>query len=126
MLEVLDDQGVNRSAVPVAAIAKRREELFVPGKRDAVLLPFDSNGLHLLQNIRDEAHRFAVGFHVKLRTARGTVSVLDDIPGIGSKRKRNLLRVFGSLKKMKEASLDQVATVDGMNRQLAKAVKEAL
>ena len=126
VLEVLDDQGLNRSAVPVAAIAKRREELFVPGKRDAVLLPFDSNGLHLLQNIRDEAHRFAVGFHVKLRTARGTVSVLDDIPGIGSKRKRNLLRVFGSLKKMKEASLEQVATVDGMTRQLAKAVKEAL
>ena len=126
VLEVLDDLGVNRSAVPVAAIAKRREEIFVPGKRDAAPLPYDSKGLHLLQNIRDEAHRFAVGFHVKLRTARGTVSVLDDIPGIGSKRKRNLLRAFGSLKKMKEASLEQVATVDGMNRQLAKAVKEAL
>ena len=126
VLEVLDDLGLYRSVVPVAAIAKRREELFVPGKRDAALLPFDSKGLHLLSNIRDEAHRFAVGFHVKLRTARSTVSVLDDIPGIGSKRKRNLLRVFGSLKKMKEAPLDQVATVDGMNRQLAKAVKEAL
>ena len=125
-LEVIEELGLDRSDIPVAAIAKRREELFVPGKRDPVLLPFGSNGLHLVQNIRDEAHRFAVGFHVKLRTARGRASILDGIPGIGPKRKRNLLRMFGSIKKMKEASLDQLATVDGMTQQLAKALKEAL
>ena len=125
-LEVVDELGLDRSDIPVVAIAKRREELFIPGKRDAVLLPFGSNGLHLAQNIRDEAHRFAVSFHVNLRTARGRASVLDDIPGIGPKRRRNLLRMFGSIKKMKEASLDQLETVDGMTRQVAKDLKEAL
>ena len=89
-------------------------------------MPLDGPGLHLVQQVRDEAHRFAVSFHIKLRTARGRRSILDEIPGIGPKRKRNLLRTFGSLKRIRAASLQELTAVDGMTAASAKALKEAL
>ena len=79
-----------------------------------------------MQQIRDEAHRFAVSFHIKLRTARGRRSILDEIPGIGPKRKRNLLRTFGSLKRIRAATLEDLTAVDGMTAASAKALKQAL
>ncbi len=125
-LEVFEELGLDRAHIPLAAIAKRREELYLPNRSEAVLMPLDGPGLHLVQQIRDEAHRFAVSFHIRLRTARGRRSILDEIPGIGPKRKRNLLRAFGSLKRIRAASLRELTDVDGMTAASAKALKEAL
>ena len=125
-LDVFTELGLDRSGIPLAAIAKRREELYVPDRSGPVLMPLDGPGLHLVQQVRDEAHRFAVSFHIKLRTARGRRSILDEIPGIGPKRKRNLLRTFGSLKRIRAASLQELTAVDGMTAASSKALKEAL
>ena len=125
-LEVFKELGLDRARIPLAAIAKRREELYFPNQSGPVLMPLDGPGLHLVQQIRDEAHRFAVSFHIKLRTARGRRSILDEIPGIGPKRKRNLLRTFGSLKRIRAATLEDLVAVDGMTTASAKALKEAL
>ena len=124
--DVFMELGLDQANIPLAAIAKRREELYVPDHSGPVLMPLDGPGLHLVQQIRDEAHRFAVSFHIKLRTARGRRSILDEIPGIGPKRKRNLLRAFGSLKRIRAASLEEVTAVDGMTAASSKALKEAL
>ncbi len=124
--QVFDELGIDPGDVPLAAIAKRREEVFVPGRSKPILLPHDGAGLHLIQRIRDEAHRFAVSFHIKLRTDRGRRSILDEIPGIGPKRKRALMRAFGSVDKLRRASLDDLASVDGITAATAKALKEAL
>ena len=124
--EVFSELGLDQSNIPLAAIAKRREELHSPDHTGPVLMPVDGPGLHLVQQIRDEAHRFAVSFHIKLRTARGRRSILDEIPGIGPKRKRNLLRTFGSLKRIRAASLEDLTAVDGMTAASAKALKESL
>ena len=124
--QVFDELGIDPADVPLAAIAKRREEVFVPGRSKPILLPHDGAGLHLIQRIRDEAHRFAVSFHIKLRTDRGRRSILDEIPGIGPKRKRALMRAFGSVDKLRRASLDDLASVDGITAATAKALKEAL
>ena len=112
--------------VPVAAIAKKREEIFLPGRSHPVLLPAASDGLHLLQRVRDEAHRFAVSFHIKLRTKKGRRSILDEIPGIGPKRKRALIRKYGSVAKIRAAGVDELASLPGMTRATATALKEAL
>lgn len=125
-LGVFKELGLDRAHIPLAAIAKRREELYLPNQSAPVLMPLDVPGLHLVQQIRDEAHRFAVSFHIKLRTARGRRSILDEIPGIGPKRKRNLLRTFGSLKRIRAATLEDLTAVDGMTAASAKALKEAL
>ena len=125
-LRVFAELGLEDSVIPLAAIAKRREELFLPNRAGPILLPFDSDGLHLIQRVRDEAHRFAVNFHVKLRKARGRKSILDEIPGIGPKRKRNLLRRFGSIKRIRAASIEQLTTVEGMTRASAKVLQESL
>jgi excinuclease ABC subunit C len=112
--------------VPVAAIAKENEEVFRPGDPRPIVLPRNSAALHMLQFIRDEAHRFAVGYHRKVRTRRSMGSALDSIPGIGPKRKRALLRRFGSVGALKEADIDDIAASPGMTRSLAKKVKEYL
>ncbi len=124
--EVFDQFGIDAAEIPLAAIAKQHEELFLRGHTGPVLLPNDSSGLHLIQRVRDEAHRFAVSFHIKLRTQKGRRSILDEIPGIGPKRKRALLREFGSLKRIRDASADDLAAVPGMTAASAKALKEAL
>jgi excinuclease ABC subunit C len=97
--------------IPVAGLAKRMEEVFLPGRSEPVRIPRDEPALHLLQRVRDEAHRFAIEYHRKLRGKRMVDSILDDVPGVGPARKKLLLRHFGSLKKMRGASEEELAGV---------------
>lgn len=113
-------------AVPVAALAKREEELFVPGRSEPVLLPGNSQGLFLVQRIRDEAHRFAVEYHRKLRSKRGISSQLDQVPGIGPRRRQTLLKTFGSIEAIRAASVEELAALPGMTRGVAEQVKASL
>jgi excinuclease ABC subunit C len=121
-LEVLDEFDL-RDAVPIAGLAKREEELFIPGQSKPIMLPRDSQGLFLVQRIRDEAHRFAVEYHRKLRSKQGIASQLDQIPGIGPRRRQRLLKAFGSINAIREASVDDLAAVPGMTRSAAEQVK---
>ncbi|MCC7025001.1 MAG: excinuclease ABC subunit UvrC [Thermomicrobiales bacterium] len=111
---------------PIAALAKENEEFFLPGNPAPVILPRDSQALFLVQRIRDEAHRFAVSFHRQRRSKATFKSRLDDIPGIGPKRKQALLRHFGSLKAIREAETDDLLAVPGINRSVAEQIKSAL
>ena len=112
--------------LPVVGLAKRLEEIFVPGESEPILLPRASASLRLLQVLRDEAHRFAVTYHRKLRTKRTIASGLDDIPGIGPKRRQALLREFGSVRQLREADPEQIAAVKGVSLKLANQLKEHL
>jgi excinuclease ABC subunit C len=112
--------------LPVVGLAKAREEVFKPEHSQPVILPLDSPGLQLLQRVRDEAHRFAISYHQGLRRRQSLSSVLEEIPGIGPKRRRALLRRFGSLEAIRDASLDDLSSVQGMNRTLASRVRESL
>lgn len=118
-VEVLDALG---EEVPVIGLAKEFEEVFKPGEPAPVVLPRASKGLHLLQRIRDEAHRFAVEYHRKLRSKRMTRSILAEIPGIGKKRRSALLKHFGSLKRVREASVEELEQVPAMTRPAAETV----
>jgi excinuclease ABC subunit C len=120
---VLAERGLD---VPLAALAKREEELWVPGWNEPVALPNGSPSLYLVKRVRDEAHRFAIEYHRELRGKAMTRSMLDDVPGIGPGRKKALLKHFGSLKKLRAASVDEIATVKGVGRAAAEAVAEAL
>jgi excinuclease ABC subunit C len=122
--DVLSELG--RLDVQIAALAKEREELFRPEREGAVVLPRSSQGLYLVQRIRDEAHRFAVTYHRAVRAKRSVRSVLDDVPGIGPRRKRDLLRRFGSVKGLREAPVEEIAAVSGISRTLAERIKEAV
>ncbi len=124
VLEVMLELGVR--GVPLASIAKEEEVLFIPEMPEPVLLPRSSQGLFLIQRVRDEAHRFAITFHKSLRSKKGTHSAMDDIPGIGPKRKRALLRKFGSLQAIREAPVEELASVPGMTRTSAQKLKELL
>ncbi len=112
--------------VPVAGLAKQREELFLPGRADSVLLPRRSQGLYLVQRVRDEAHRFAITHHRIRRRKAGIASILDTVPGVGPKRRTVLLQSFGTLQKLRQATVDQIAAVPGIPLQVAEAVKERL
>ena len=112
--------------VPVCGLAKREEEIFVQDVDDPIVLPRNSEALYLVQRVRDEAHRFAITYHRKVRGTAATRSVLDAIPGIGPKRKRALLRKFGSVKGIREASMDEVAATVGFTSRLAETVKRSL
>ena len=120
----LSDAGLLQ--IPIAALAKEREELFLPGRPEPIVLPPRSQGLFLVQRIRDEAHRFAVTYHQQLRGKRATRSILDDIQGVGPAKKRALLRKFGSVKAMREASEDDLAGVAGVGPALAERIKQAI
>ena len=122
-LSALDEAG---SAVPVASLAKENEEIFIPGRKEPVVLPRSSPGLQLLQRLRDEAHRFAIGYYAKVHRREAFTSVLDGIPGVGPKRKRALLRQFGSVRRIGEASMDELVAATGMTRDQAKRIKEYL
>ena len=123
-LSVMRETGAD--SVPTASLAKENEELFVPQETKPVVLPRSSPGLQLLQRLRDEAHRFALGYHLKTRKRETFASALDTIPGIGPKRKRALLKQFGSVQAIKETSVEELASAKGMTESLAKKVKEYL
>ena len=112
--------------VPVVGLAKENEELFLPGQEQPVRLPRNSQGLYLLQRIRDEAHRFAITAHRNLRSRKGMVSQLDGIPGIGPARRKELLRHFGSLEKIKAADALALEEVAGITAKIAQRIKEHL
>jgi excinuclease ABC subunit C len=122
--EVLDELGLHD--LPLAGLAKEREELFLPGSPEPVILPPTSSALYLVQRLRDEAHRFAITYHRDLRSKRQTRSAFDDLPGVGPKRRRALLRVFGSAKRVREAPVEQIAAVPGIGASLAARIKETL
>lgn len=113
-------------AVPIVSLAKENEAIFIPSKSKPIVLPHSSPALQLLQRLRDEAHRFALGYHRKIRKRESFTSVLDIIPGIGTKRKRSLLKQFGSLQAIKEAPLEELASAKGMTKGLAQKLKEFL
>ncbi|MCX7844844.1 MAG: excinuclease ABC subunit UvrC [Candidatus Bipolaricaulota bacterium] len=121
---VLQEFGL--SGIEVAALAKKEELVFVPNKTEPIKLPDDSPALHLLQRIRNEAHRFAVEYHRKLRERRTLASLLDEVPGIGEKRKQLLLLRFGSLEGLRQASLEELLSVPGLPRKTAELLYKAL
>jgi excinuclease ABC subunit C len=112
--------------IPVVGLAKRHEEIFVPGEEEPIVLPRGSEALFLVQRIRDEAHRFAITYHRQVRGKSATQSALDTIPGIGPKRKKALLRKFGSVKAIREAPVEEIAATVGFTRALADKVKEGV
>ncbi len=113
--------------VPVASLAKRQEELFMPGRETSVLLPRSSPALYLVQRVRDEAHRFAITSHRQQRTKLGMASRLETIPGVGPKKRKALLKAFdNSIDAIRSASVDDLAAVQGINTQLAETIKELL
>jgi len=121
-LDALSELGITDQ--PVIALAKRLDEVYVPGIPDPQNLPRSSSGLRLLQRIRDESHRFAVTYHRQVRTKRTIASALDEIPGIGDERRRALISWFGSLKRLQEASVDEIAEVEGISQTLAREIWE--
>ena len=122
--ETLDEIGLHD--LPMAGLAKEREELFLPGRSDPVVLPATSPALYLVQRLRDEAHRFAITYHRNLRAKRSVRSAFDDLPGVGPKRKRELLKVFGSIKRVRDAPVEQIAAVPGIGPALATRIKATL
>lgn len=110
------------SGVSVLGLAKQREEIYLPGDKQPLRLSGDRPGLQLLQHLRDEAHRFAVAYHRQLRGKSSLRSVLDDIPGVGPRRRQELLRRFGGLGELSQATVEELCRVPGMNRQAARAV----
>ncbi|MGZ6258413.1 MAG: helix-hairpin-helix domain-containing protein, partial [Candidatus Limnocylindrales bacterium] len=123
-VEVLAALGVGE--IPIVGLAKEREELFLPGRADPVTLAPTSPALYLVQRIRDEAHRFAITYHRDLRRKAAVKSAFDDLPGVGPARKRALLRTLGSAKRVREASVEQIAAVPGIGRALAERIKSGL
>jgi excinuclease ABC subunit C len=111
---------------PVAGLAKQQEELFMPGHDDSLVLPRHSQGLYLLQRIRDEAHRFAITAHRSKRTKQGLASRLETIAGIGPARRKALLKTFGSIERIRQASIEELTTLSGITIELAQSIKTQL
>ncbi len=122
--KALDDVGV--SDIPLVALAKREEELYVGWQDEPVVLPAGAPSLYLVKRVRDEAHRFAITYHRELRGKAMTASILDDIPGIGPKRKKALIRAFGSVKRLAHADVDSVAATPGVPRDVAVDIVQTL
>ncbi|MFF2391660.1 excinuclease ABC subunit UvrC [Nocardia sp. NPDC058114] len=122
--EVLDELGI--TDVAVIGLAKRLEEVWVPGEADPVIMPRNSEALFLLQRVRDEAHRFAITFHRSKRSRRMTASALDSVPGLGETRRTALVTHFGSVARIKDATVEEITSVPGIGVSTAKAVLEAL
>jgi excinuclease ABC subunit C len=112
--------------VAVCGLAKRLEEVWIPGEEYPVILPRSSEGLYLLQRVRDEAHRFAIAYHRAKRGKAATTSALDDVPGLGPVRRKALLKQFGSVRKLGAASIEEIAAVPGIGTRLAATVSAAL
>ncbi|MBV8155154.1 MAG: excinuclease ABC subunit UvrC [Candidatus Eremiobacteraeota bacterium] len=124
VVEVMEE--LDMTGLPVAGLAKEHEWLYLPGQPDPIVLPANSPALHLVQRIRDEAHRFAVTYHRQRRAKSMTVSALDALEGVGPVRKKRLLTTFGSAAGIRRASIDEIAAVKGMTATLAAKVKQAL
>jgi excinuclease ABC subunit C len=120
----LDELGVDD--VPLCGLAKRLEEVWVPSEQDPVILPRSSEGLYLLQRIRDEAHRFAITHHRSRRSKTMVESLLDDVPGLGEVRRKTLIKHFGSLRKLRAATIEEIAEVPGIGTRTATAISEAV
>jgi excinuclease ABC subunit C len=118
---VLEDLGLTQE-IPVASLAKQFEEVYLPGESEPVRIPRQSEALYLLQRIRDESHRFAITFHRELRGKRMTKSSLDDIPGLGETRRKRLLKEFGTVKAVKEASLEELTALSWLPDAVASSV----
>lgn len=118
--EVLDE--LNLTHIPIIGLAKEFEEIYLPNSKRPVIIPKNNRALHLLQQVRDESHRFAITYHRKLRSKNISQSSLDDIKGIGKKRKMNLLKEFGSVENIKNATLEELCEVDSMSRNAAQNV----
>jgi excinuclease ABC subunit C len=112
--------------VAVCGLAKRLEEVWLPGEEYPVILPRSSEGLYLLQRVRDEAHRFAIAYHRQKRGKAATTSALDDVPGLGPARRTTLLKHFGSVRKLRAASVEEIAAVPGIGPKLATTISAAL
>jgi excinuclease ABC subunit C len=113
-------------ALSIASLAKENEEIFIPGRSSPIVLPRNSPALQLIQRVRDESHRFAVAYFTKVHKKKTFTSLLDNIPGIGPKRKRTLLKQFGTVKGIKEASTEAFLTVKGMTPELVERLKDNL
>jgi excinuclease ABC subunit C len=112
--------------VPVVGLAKQEEEIFFPSRLNSLMLPRHSQGLYLVQRIRDEAHRFAITAHRSRRSRQGMASVLDAIPGVGPARRKSLLKHFGSVDKIRDATVVELTAVPGINAALADSIKAHL
>ena len=121
-LEVMKEAGVD--SIPCASIAKENEAIFLPQAAEPIMLPPHSTALYFLQRVRDEAHRFAIGYYHKVHRRESFASTLDSIPGVGAKRKRALLRKFGSVKGVRQATVDELTEIKGISRSVAEVVKE--
>ena len=123
-VEVLQEFALDN--IPIIGLAKQQEEIFRPGQSQSLRLPHDSSALQLLQRVRDEAHRFGLTFHRSLREKQSIASQLDEIKGIGPKRRQALLKKFGSVEAIRSASLEELAAVGGMSKSAAQQVKAGL
>ncbi len=112
----------NLEHIPIIGLAKEFEEIYIPNTSRPIIIPKDNKALYLLQQVRDESHRFAITYHRKLRSKKITESSLDNIPGIGQNRKKYILKELGSIDKVKEASIDQLANIKSMNKKVAENV----
>lgn len=124
-VKVMEEFGL-MDVVRVVGLAKQEEEIFFPHKSEPLMLPRHSQGLYLMQRIRDEAHRYGITAHRKKRSKLGLASQLDSIPGIGPARRKALLKHFGSVDKIREAGIEELLKVKGMNEASAKSVKAHL
>jgi excinuclease ABC subunit C len=124
-VRVLTELGLDEE-IPVASLAKRFEEVFVPGRSDPIRIPRQSDALYLLQRLRDESHRFAITFHRELRGKRMTTSVLDGIAGLGETRRKRLVKELGGVKAVKAASLEDLRALSWLPDAVAEAVYEKL
>lgn len=122
-LTQLEELGLD---IPVCGLAKADEEVFVPWDETPVVLPTGSASLYLIKLVRDEAHRFAITFHRELRDKAMTVSILDEVEGIGPRRKKDIMKHFGSMKRLREASVDEIAAVKGVSEDVARALYDTL
>ena len=113
---------LNLTHIPIIGLAKEFEEIYTPNSKRPIIIPKNKRALHVLQQVRDESHRFAITYHRKLRSKDISKSSLDDIAGIGKKRKVNILKKFGSIDNVKKASIDELAQIDGMNQKVAENV----
>ncbi len=122
--QVLEELGI--SHLPIIGLAKREEEVFLPDRQEPTIIPKNSSALHLIQRVRDESHRFAVSYHRKLRSRRLTHTMLDDIPGVGPKRRQALLQHFGSLAEIRKANIGKLKEAEGISSKTAKVIYDFL